>query len=283
MYCFFPSRGKFKAVSWDILNQHQSIDLRNSIDLCISGKPYDEIINGFVTFLEISFSDINCLLTQWYHDWERKRFRGVVKLVFDKEDVLPKPLYIPVNENQNRCILAIAFPETKLFVSHNPLKTDFKRKTLELILFLNNTSYCERRNQRMNFQLWKFDILNGRKQLNTTDCRVFVLAMAMEIATKEIIFDSLATIELRFCIASHCLSHNLLRSIPKRIKTQLEKITVVPRFKIDTLIHVYNFQDLFRITRRKENSSSGKEGLDDKNGRKIWFCITMILWLVSIV
>ena len=40
----------------------------------------------------------------------------------------------------------------------------------------------------MHFQSWKFGILNGRKKLNTADCGVFVLAMAMEIAVKEIIF-----------------------------------------------------------------------------------------------
>ena len=50
----------------------------------------------------------------------------------------------------------------------------------------------------MNFQSWKFGILDGRKQLNTTDCGVFVLAVGMEIGTKEIIFDSLTTIDLRY-------------------------------------------------------------------------------------
>ena len=73
-----------------------------SINLCISGKLNDEIINGSFTFLERSFSDINCLPTQCYLEWERKRCRGVVKLVFDKEDVMSRPLYIPVNENENR-------------------------------------------------------------------------------------------------------------------------------------------------------------------------------------
>ena len=60
----------------------------------------------------------------------------------------------------------------------------------------------------MNFKSWKVGILDGRKQLNTTDCAIFVLAMAMEIATKEIIFHSLTTIDLRYWIASKCLSHN---------------------------------------------------------------------------
>ena len=47
----------------------------------------------------------------------------------------------------------------------------------------------------MNFQSWKFGSLDGRKQLHTTDSGVLALAMAMEIATKEIIFDSLPTID----------------------------------------------------------------------------------------
>ena len=61
---------------------------------------------------------------------------------------------------------------------------------------------------------------------------------------------------------------------------------MAPRFKIDTSIHMHNFQDLCHITRRKEKKTSGNEGLDGKNGKKIywgflWFCITMILWSVS--
>ena len=47
----------------------------------------------------------------------------------------------------------------------------------------------------MNFQSWKFGSLDGRKQLHTTDCGVLALAVTMEIATKEIIFDSLPTID----------------------------------------------------------------------------------------
>ena len=170
---------------------------RKSIDLCISGKLNDEIISGFFTFLERSFSDINCLSTQWYLDWGRKRCSRVVKLVLAKEDVMSKPLCIPVNENENYWILVIAFPKAKLVVSYDPLKIVFKSKASEIVLtFL--TSYCERRNQNMNFQTWKFGILDGRKQLNTTDCGVFVLAMAVQIAAKEIIFDSLPTIDLRY-------------------------------------------------------------------------------------
>ena len=52
--------------------------------------------------------------------------------MFDKEDVMPKPLYIPVNKNENHWIPLIVFPEPKLVVSYEPLKTDFKRKVLEL-------------------------------------------------------------------------------------------------------------------------------------------------------
>ena len=93
-----------------------------------------------------------------------------------------KPLYIPVNENENHWVLVIAFPKTKLFFWNDLSKTDFKRKASEINVL---TSYCERRNQSMHFQSWKFRILNGRKKLNTTDCGAFVLSMAMEIATKK--------------------------------------------------------------------------------------------------
>ena len=247
---------------------------RKSIGLCISGKLNDEIISGFFTFLERSFSDIDCLPTQWYLDCERKRCSGVVKLAFFKEDVMSKPLCIPVNENENYWILVIVFPKAKLVVSYDPLKIVFKSKASEIVLtFL--TSYCERRNQNMNFQTWKFGILDGRKQLNTTDCGVFVLGMAVEIAAKEIIFDSLPNIDLRYWIPSQCLSDNFPRSIMKRIKKQVERITMAPRFRIDISLHVYNFQDLFRITRRKENKTFGDEDLDGKNGKKIYCCFLL--------
>ena len=45
---------------------------------------------------------------------------------------------------------------------------------------------------------------------------------------------------------------------------------MAPRFKIDTYIHVYNFEDLCGITRRRENKTSGNEGLDGESGKKIW-------------
>ena len=71
--------------------------------------------------------------------------------MFDKENVMSKPLYISVNENENHWILVIVFPKPKLVVFYESLKTDFKRKASEIILtFL--TSYSERRNQSMNFQ-----------------------------------------------------------------------------------------------------------------------------------
>ena len=94
---------------------------RKSIDLYISGKLNDELINGIFTFLERSFSDINFLLRHRYLDWERKRCSEVVKLAFDTEDVMSKPLYIRVNENENHWILVIAFPKAKFAVSHDPL------------------------------------------------------------------------------------------------------------------------------------------------------------------
>ena len=71
---------------------------RKSIDLCISGIRNDEIINGFFTFLKRTFSDINCLPTQRYLYWGRKRCNGVVKIAFDKEDVMSKPHDTPVNK-----------------------------------------------------------------------------------------------------------------------------------------------------------------------------------------
>ena len=86
----------------------------------------------------------------------------------------------------------------------------------------------------MNFQSEKFGRLDDRKQLHTTDCGVFVLEMAIEIATTEIIFDSLPTIDFRYWIACHCLSHNFPRSIRKQIKTKVERITMAPRFTIDS-------------------------------------------------
>ena len=92
----------------------------------------------------------------------------------------------------------------------------------------------------------------------------------MEIATKEIIFDLLPTIDLRYQIASQCLSDNFPRSISKRIKTQVETNAMAPRFKIDTSMHVYKFQDLFHITRRKEKKTSENEGLDGKSGKNTY-------------
>ena len=52
--------------------------------------------------------------------------------MFDKEDVMSKPLYISVIENENHWILVIVFPKPKLAVSYESLKTDFKRKASEV-------------------------------------------------------------------------------------------------------------------------------------------------------
>ena len=98
----------------------------------------------------------------------------------------------------------------------------------------------------------KFGVLDGRKQLTTTDCGVFILVMAMEIATKGIMFDSLATIDLRDWIASHCLSDHFPRSITRWIKTQVERIAMAPRFKIDISMHVYNFQNFVTLREEKK-------------------------------
>ena len=56
-------------------------------------------------------------------------------LGFNKEDVMSKPLYVPVNENENHWILVIVFPKTKLVVPYDPLKTDFKRKASKINVF----------------------------------------------------------------------------------------------------------------------------------------------------
>ena len=98
---------------------------RKSLDLCISRKINDEIINKEI-FLRYQLST-NAMVS-WFG---KKHCSRVVKLVFDK-DVLCKPLYIPVNENENHWILVIVFPKAKLVVSHDPLKTDFKKKAAEI-------------------------------------------------------------------------------------------------------------------------------------------------------
>ena len=127
----------------------------------------------------------------------------------------------------------------------------------------------------MHFHSWKFGIINGRKNLNTTGCRAFVLAMAMEIATKEIIFHSFTTSDLRYWISSQCLIHNFPGSILKQIKTQVERTAIDPRFKIDHSKKVYNFQGLFQILRRKENKTYRNEGLDSKKVKKILFFVVL--------
>ena len=127
------------------------------------------------------------------------------------------------------------------------------------------------------------EILNGRKKLNSTDCGVLVLTMGEEIATKEIIFHSLTTIDLRHWITSHCLNHNFPRSILKVIKTQVEKTAMAPRFKIDTSKHVYNFQNSFHTRRRKEKKPSRIEGLDGKIGKKIFVCVCVVLYYNDLV
>ena len=120
--------------------------------------------------------------------------------------------------------------------------------------------------------------MDDRKKLNITDCWVFALAMAMEIATKEIMFDSWPTIDLRYWIGSKCLIHNFSRSVLKPIKTQVERTAMASRFKIDTSIHVFNFQGLFHIRRRKENKISRNEGLNGKNGKKTLFFFVVLYY-----
>ena len=65
----------------------------------------------------------------------KKRCSEEVTLAFNKEDVISKPLYIPVNKNENHWILVIVFQKAKPAVSYDPLKTDFKRKASEINVF----------------------------------------------------------------------------------------------------------------------------------------------------
>ena len=102
---------------------------RKSINICISGKLNDKIINGEI-FLRYQLSTNT--MVSWLGN---KRCSGVATLMFNKEDVISKPFYIPVNENGNHWILVTAFKRAKLFVSHDPLKTDFKRKDSEINVF----------------------------------------------------------------------------------------------------------------------------------------------------
>ena len=117
IYCVFSNRAKFNTLSWHILSEHQHLSPVNQ-------SIFASMENLMMRLLmERSFSDINCLPTQWYLDWE-KRYSGVVTLAFNKEDVMSKPLYIQVNENENHWVLVIAIPKIKLVVSYDPLKTD---------------------------------------------------------------------------------------------------------------------------------------------------------------
>ena len=88
----------------------------------MSGKLNDEIINGEI-FLRYQLST-NAIVSSL----GKKRCSGVVTLAFNKEDIISKPLYIPVNENENHWILVIAFQKAKPAVSYDPLQTDFRRK-----------------------------------------------------------------------------------------------------------------------------------------------------------
>ena len=85
----------------------------------------------------------------------------------------------------------------------------------------------------------------------------------------------MTTIDLRYWIASQCLSNNLPRNMLKQIKTQVERTVMAPRFKIDTSKYLYHFEDLFHIRRRKEKKTSRNEGLDGKNSNKIFFFVVL--------
>ena len=120
-------RDKFKTLSWDILNQHQSTFIsRKSIDLCfimkllmiflLCWRDLSQIStfyqhNHFVKSLCIqsecgkirdrktpntdTFHAVNGILTG------KKCCSAVLKLAFDKENVISKPFYIPKYENEN--------------------------------------------------------------------------------------------------------------------------------------------------------------------------------------
>ena len=161
-----------------------------------------------------------------------------------KENVVAQQLlYIPANENENHWILVIAFPNEKL--SYDFLNTDFKKKGFRNII--NVFSKLPRKKKsKHEFSAWKSGSLDDRKQLHTTDCGVLVRAMTTKIATKEIIFDSLTTIDLRYQIVSQCLSHNFPRSITKRIKTKFYRIMMAPRF--NKQLHILQKHNMIRVS-----------------------------------
>ena len=68
---------------------------RKSINLCIRGKLNDKIINGEI-FLRYQLST-NAMVSSL----GKKRCSGVVTLALNKEDVLSKPLYIPVDDSKS--------------------------------------------------------------------------------------------------------------------------------------------------------------------------------------
>ena len=84
------------------------------MNLCISRKINDEIINGF-----FSWSDLSQMSTVYQRNGilieKKKCYSAVVKVAFDKKEVLPKPPYILVNENESHWILVTEIPKAKCF------------------------------------------------------------------------------------------------------------------------------------------------------------------------
>ena len=87
------------------------------------------------------------------------------------------------------------FPNEKL--SYDILKTDFKKKGFTNIINVFNVLPPKKKSKH-EFSIMEIGSLDGRKQLHSIDCGVLVLAMTMEITTKENIFDSLMTTDLRY-------------------------------------------------------------------------------------
>ena len=81
--------------------------------------------------------------------------------------------------------------------------------------------------------------------------------MAMEIATKEIIFYSLTTINLSHWIAFQRLSHNCPRSILSRCITSKIYFTLEEE--------------------KKKKKTSRNEGLNGKNGKTSFFVCSFVL------
>ena len=100
--------------------------------------------------------------------------------------------------------------------------------------------------------------------------------MAMEIAAKEIKFDSSPIIDLRHWIESQCLSHNFPRSISKRIKTQVERIAIPPYMCIISKIY-------FTLREEKKRKLPEMKVWMVKTVRRFFFFFFVVLYYNELV